>query len=227
MTRESLGEGIRLVNEKRRALARLFGLRKNENVTISGKDALLISQIAFYDDVPRFTTKVHELCDELEERVKKGTNLANGAKRILIAGTPMAVPNWKLHHVVETSGGSVVCEESCVGTRYFTNLADESGDDVESQLAAIAERYIHIPCACFTPNDDRLRNVVDYAREYEADGVIDYTLSFCHDYNVEHHLLRKRLEAEGIPVMHVETDYSMGDVGQLTTRVKAFLETLD
>ncbi len=227
ITADDIARGIRLVNAKRRALKRLYDLRKQARLPLSGKDALLISQIAFYDDIERFTLKVNELCDELEQRVADGVDVAHGAKRLLIAGTPMAIPNWKLHHIVETSGGAVVCEESCTGTRYFTNEVDESAATVEAQLQAIATRYIHIPCACFTPNTQRLDNVAQYAREWRADGVIDYTLAFCHCYNVEHELLRQRLEREGIPLLHIETDYSMGDMGQLTTRVKAFLETLE
>lgn len=226
ITPEALAESIKLVNEKRRALARLFELRKHSPSPISGKDALLISQIAFYDDIKRFTAKVNELCDELEERVKTAVPENGGVKRILIAGCPMAIPNWKMHHVLETSGAQVVCEESCTGTRYFSNYVDESHGTLDEMLDEIASRYIKTPCACFTPNDDRLDNVADYAREWNADGVIDYTLSFCHCYNIEHELLRRKLDDAGVPLMHIETDYSMGDAGQLETRVKAFLETL-
>lgn len=226
ITHGDIARGIRLVNAKRRALKRLYDLRKHPKVPISGKDALLISQIAFYDDIERYTLKVNELCDELEQRVADGVTVFNGVKRLLIAGTPMAIPNWKLHHIIETTGGVVVCEESCTGTRYFVNEVEEGAADVEGQLAALAKRYVHIPCACFTPNQQRLDNVAAYAREWGADGVIDYTLAFCHCYNVEHELLRQRLAQEGIPVLHIETDYSMGDMGQLTTRVQAFMETL-
>jgi benzoyl-CoA reductase/2-hydroxyglutaryl-CoA dehydratase subunit BcrC/BadD/HgdB len=165
ITAEDIARGIRLVNAKRRALKRLYDLRKQAHAPISGKDALLISQIAFYDDIGRFTLKLNELCDELEQRVAEGVGVLSGAKRLLVAGTPMAIPNWKLHHIIETSGGAVVCEESCTGTRYFMNEVDASATAAEAQLAAIATRYVHIPCACFTPNTQRLDNVAQYARE--------------------------------------------------------------
>jgi len=80
---------------------------------ISGLDALLIQQIAFYDDPVRFTQKVNELCDELEERVNKGIGVfPKGTPRILVSGCPFALPNWKLHHLIETSGAVVVGEET-------------------------------------------------------------------------------------------------------------------
>ncbi len=89
---------------------------------------LLIHQIAFYDDPARFTSMVNKLCDELEKR--KGENVSvfkNGTKRILLTGTPLSIPNWKIHHIIETSGGAVVCEEMCTGIRYSEALVDEGG----------------------------------------------------------------------------------------------------
>jgi benzoyl-CoA reductase/2-hydroxyglutaryl-CoA dehydratase subunit BcrC/BadD/HgdB len=35
---------------------------------------------------------VNKLCDELEQRVADGVSVAEGKKRILISGTPMAIP---------------------------------------------------------------------------------------------------------------------------------------
>ena len=225
ITPETLEEKIKLVNEKRKAIERVFEARKANPVPISGKDALLISQIAFYDDPGRFTAKVNELCDELEERIREGKGVVDRSiPRILVAGCPMAIPNWKLHHVVENSGGVVVCEESCVGTRYFTNMVEEGRPTTEEKLRAIAERYLKINCSCFTPNDERIEQIIQYCKDYNAAGVIHYTLQFCHTYKVEFVRVREALDKAGIPVLEIETDYSEGDVEQLKTRVEAFIE---
>ena len=64
------------------------------------------------------------------------------------------------------------------------------------------------------------------AKDLKADGVIHYALQFCTPYMVESHRVEKALEKEGIPLLKVETDYSMEDVGQLGTRIQAFLEML-
>src|SRR5699024_1329451 len=93
VTAESLHNAIVLINNKRRALSRLYDLRKNEKLPISGKDALLISQIAFYDDPTRFTEMTNKLCDELDQRVKDGVSVfPEGTKRIMLTGTPLAIP---------------------------------------------------------------------------------------------------------------------------------------
>ena len=193
VTAEKLAESIKLINNKRKALERLYDLRKNETLPISGCDALLISQIAFYDDPARFTQMTNKLCDELEKRVEDGVSVVPaGTKRIMLTGTPLAIPNWKLHNIVETSGGAVVCEEMCTGTRYFEKQVDESAETLEDQYMALANRYMNINCACFTPNSGRIDDILRLAREYKVDGIIDVNLKFCNLYDTEGYFVDRK-----------------------------------
>ncbi|MGE5398537.1 MAG: double-cubane-cluster-containing anaerobic reductase [Chitinophagales bacterium] len=227
VTPEKLGESIKLINNKRRALQRLSNARKASPLPISGKDALLVTQIAFYDDPARCAQMGNQLAEELEKRIsnKEGV-FPEDALRIMVSGTPMAIPNWKLHHIIETAGASVVVEESCTGTRYFEHLVDESATDLEGQVRALAERYMKTNCACFTPNPGRVEDIIRLAEEYKVDGIIDVNLQFCNLYSTESHLVKQALAAQNIPVMHIETDYSEQDYEQLRTRVEAYLEML-
>jgi benzoyl-CoA reductase/2-hydroxyglutaryl-CoA dehydratase subunit BcrC/BadD/HgdB len=224
ITVEKLKNSIDLVNKKRRALKRLYDLRKHTPSPISGLDALLVSQVAFVDDPIRFTEKTEELCDELDERIK--TMKPNGRKRIMITGTPMSVPNWKIHHIIEGLNAEIVVEETCTGTRYFEKEVSDEGDTIDDLVRNIAERYMNINCACFTPNNDRIDDIIKYAEEYNADGVIYCNLSFCHTYAIEYGKLEKALKENNIPLINIETDYSEEDVGQIRTRVEAFLEMI-
>jgi benzoyl-CoA reductase/2-hydroxyglutaryl-CoA dehydratase subunit BcrC/BadD/HgdB len=227
ITAEKLKEGIKVINGKRRALQRLTRLRAASPAPISGRDALLVNQISFYDDPVRFTAKINELCDELEARIDKGDGVAPAnTPRLMLSGCPMAVPNWKLPYVVESSGAVIVGEESCIGTRNSRDLVDESGDTLEAMIDAIADRYMKIDCACFTPNQERLDNITSLAKDLKADGVIHYSLLFCQPYTHESMKVDKALQVEGIPMLSIETDYSMEDVEQLKTRIEAFVETL-
>lgn len=228
VTAEKLGESIKLINAKRKALKRLYELRKNENVPISGRDVLLVSEIAFYDDPTRFTQMTNKLCDELDQRVKDGVSVVPvGTKRIMLTGTPLAIPNWKVHNIIENCGGVVVCEEMCTGTRYFENEVDETKTTVEDQITALSERYMGINCACFTPNNARIDDIIRLAKEYKADGVIDVNLKFCNLYDTEGYLVEKALKEAGIPVLGIETDYTDSDAEQLRTRISAFIEMLN
>ncbi len=227
ITLEKLKDASRVVNEKRKALQRLSSLRSANPSPISGLDALLINQVSFYDDPIRFTAKVNELCDELEERVKSSTGVApKQSPRILISGSPMAIPNWKLHAIIEGSGAVVVGEESCVGERNFRTLLDDSFTSTEQAIEMIADRYMTIDCACFTPNDERMENIKELSKRLKADGVIHYALQFCTPYMIEAYKAKKAVDAISLPFLRIETDYSMEDFGQLKTRIEAFLEII-
>jgi len=227
ITLEKLTEAVAVVWEKRRALQRLSALRASDPAPISGLDALLINQVSFYDDPIRFTRMLNALCDELDERVKNGVGVApKGTPRILISGSPMAIPNWKLHAIIEGSGAMVVGEESCVGERNFKSQLDPHFTSIKQGLESIAERYLTINCACFTPNEGRLDDIRDMAARLHAHGVIHYALQFCTPYMVEAYKVKQRLEEKEVPYLRIETDYSMEDMGQLKTRVEAFIEVM-
>ncbi len=227
ITAEKLAAGIKLVNDKRRVLQRLNRLRKSLPVPISGRDALLINQISFYDDPPRFIQKMNELCDEIEGRISRGEGVAaKDTPRLMLAGCPMAVPNWKMPFVIESSGAVIVGEESCIGTRNTRDLVDESGSTLDGMIDAIADRYMKIDCACFTPNHERLEHIVEMAKDLEVDGVIHYALQFCAPYTSEAFKVEKALKDAGVPMLKIETDYSMEDMQVLKTRVEAFIEII-
>jgi benzoyl-CoA reductase/2-hydroxyglutaryl-CoA dehydratase subunit BcrC/BadD/HgdB len=227
VTVESLQEAIRTVNAKRAAIHRLSSLRKADPAPISGLDALLANQVFFYDNPDRFTKSVNTLCDELEQRIQEKQGVfPEKTPRILVSGCPQAVPNWKLPMIVETSGALIVGEESCVGERGARNLTDDSGNTVDEMLDAIVDRYFQVDCAIFTPNPDRLNHIREMAAAYQADGIIHYGLQFCQPYLMEAIPVEKELEQNNIPCLRIETDYSMEDVGQLKTRVDAFVEQL-
>ena len=227
ITEQSLKQGIKTVNAKRAALHRLSSLRKYDPSPISGLDALLANQVSFYDNPGRFTASVNRICDELEKRIedKKGV-FPEKTPRILLSGCPMAVPNWKLPYLIETSGAVIVGEESCVGERGTRNLTDDSCQTVEEMMDAITDRYFKIDCAIFTPNQGRCDHVKEMFKEYNADGVIHYGLQFCQPYIMESVAVEKTLEESEIPTLRIETDYSMEDAGQLKTRIDAFIEQL-
>ncbi|ANE22193.1 3-hydroxyacyl-ACP dehydratase [Denitrobacterium detoxificans] len=228
LTAEKLAEAIDIINNRRKALARVYETRKDpDTIPISGTDALLMMQIAFFDDPVRCAEMANKLADELEQRlVDKVSVFPAGTKRILLTGTPLAIPNWKLHHIIETSGAAIVCEENCTGTKFFTNLVDDSATTLEGQFQALAERYMKINCACFTPNEARIQEVIQLAKDYHVDGVINQNLKFCTTFKVEAPALEDALEEAGIPVLNIETDYTDNDAEQLRTRIGAFVEML-
>ena len=218
-TDERLAAEIRSANGTRKLLQRLFDYRKRDVPPLTGLEALKIMQKQFFLAPADFRKGVEALCEEIEG----GAQPAGERKpRIMIAGCPMASGNTKVPEIVEGRGAIIVVEESCTGTRAFEHLVDEA----KPPLQAIAERYLKIPCACMTPNDRRLAEIIALAKDYRVDGVVYYTLQGCHGYNIEKHRVQRALRQAGVPMLAIETDYSASDLGQIGLRVDAFLEMI-
>ena len=222
-----LAETINIMNEKRRALQKLNEYRKLDPPPISGLDALVVMQAALNDEPVRFTEHLNKLNGELDDRVKRGVSpFRKGVKRIMISGCPSVMGNWKVHSLIEKSDAAIVVDETCTGTRYFSNLVDDGTEDLEKQLNALAERYMKIDCACFSPNNERMESIEKITNEHTVDGVVQYILQYCHGYNVEAIRVTGILNKRKIPNIKIETDYAEEDMGQLRTRIDAFLEQI-
>ncbi len=222
-----LAATIDIMNEKRQALQKLNEYRKLDPPPISGLDALVVMQAALNDDPVRFTKHLNILNKELAYRAEASLSpFPKGTRRIMISGCPSVMGNWKVHSLLEKSGAVVVVDETCTGTRYYENLVEDGNGDLPGQLKALADRYMKINCACFSPNDERMESIERLAREYTVDGVVQYILQYCHGYNVEAIRVAGILKKNNIPNLKIETDYSEEDIGQMRTRIDAFLEQL-
>jgi len=218
ITFEQLKKEIESLNETRKLLHRLYELRKMDPTPITGVDVLKVLQKQYFLSADEFKKSLHMLIGEVKQVKAEGDHKT----RIMVSGCPMAGGNTKVPEIIENKGGVIVAEESCTGTRSFWDLVDEDKDP----MLALAERYIKIPCSCMSPNNRRIDNILELAREFKVDGVVYYTLQFCHGYNIEKYMVQQALKNEGIPMLAIETDYSDSDVEQIGLRVDAFMEML-
>ncbi|MDD1752413.1 MAG: 2-hydroxyacyl-CoA dehydratase family protein [Methanotrichaceae archaeon] len=218
LTDEVLKREIQSSNETRKLLRRLFDLRKLDPPPILGSEILSVMQKQFFLAPDQFRQGISRLCEELENVIPE----PRSGRRIMISGCPMAAGNTKMSDIIEQKGGVTVVEESCTGTRSFWDLVDENRNPWD----ALAERYLEIPCACMTPNDRRVARIVDLAKQYNVDGVVYYTLQFCHAYNIERLRVQQALKKEKIPMLAIESDYGDSDIEQIGVRIDAFLEMI-
>jgi benzoyl-CoA reductase/2-hydroxyglutaryl-CoA dehydratase subunit BcrC/BadD/HgdB len=225
ITDAKLKDAVRELNEERLLIQELAGLMKLDPVPLTGQDLLKVLWARnFVFDRREFALQVQELIAELKERVARGeAAISKGAKRVVVTGVPTGLGAEKVLKIIEDCGAAVVYIENCAGMKQYVNLVDES----KPVLEAIAEKYLNTHCSCMSPNPRRLDLVAQVCRDYKVDGVVDIVWQGCHTYNVESPILRDYLKEHGpVPLLHIETDYSQGDVEQIKTRVQAFLEML-
>ena len=224
ITEEKIAEAIKEENEVRKSLKNLYEVMKHEPAPIKGHDLFkVLYGSGFKFDRKAIPAEVNALAEKIEKEYAEGEMLES-RPRILVTGCPIGGATEKIITAIEENGGVVVAYENCSGAKSIDKLVDEENPDV---YQALAERYLAIGCSVMTPNPNRLELLERLINEYQVDGVVEMTLQACHTYNVETLAIRKFVnEKMGLPYINVETDYSQADVGQLNTRIAAFLEML-
>ena len=223
ITEEAIRAQIHLRNELTKALVRLQYLMANDPAPVSGLDIVnTVYGSGFNMDIESLPGRINEMADMIESDYAAGKNVGK-KPRILVTGSPSGGAALKVIRAIEDSGAVVVAFENCSGLKPLL-LTDEENPDVYD---ALARRYMDIGCSCMSPNPNRLALLERLIDEFKVDGVVDIVLQACHTYNVETSLVGRLVkEKKGISYAVVETDYSQADVGQLKTRMAAFIEML-
>ena len=224
ITEELIREAVKVNNEARRSLKKLYEVMRHDPAPISGYDLFkVLYGSTFKFDRKQIPDEVNALVDKIEKEYAEG-KMQEKKPRILITGCPIGGATEKIIRAVEDNGGIVVTYENCSGAKSIDKLVDENNPDVYD---AIARRYLNIGCSVMTPNPNRFELLGRLIDEYQVDGVVEMTLQACHTYNVETLSVRRFVnEEKHIPYINVETDYSQADIGQLNTRITAFIEML-
>lgn len=228
LTRKNLTAAMARTSRAQAAFRTLHNFCRKSPSLVLGKDVFLITNAYFFDDIERWTEAVEALNAELAQREADGFCAAQKkAPRILFTGSPPIFPNLKLPLLIEESGGVVVADETCSANRMLYDMTAVDEWLVNDMVDSLADKYLK-PCTCpiFTNNEDRRRRLVELAKSFAVDGVVYQAFSGCQVYEMEQKSVAEALNKEGIAMLYIETDYSPDDMGQLTTRIEAFLESL-
>jgi benzoyl-CoA reductase/2-hydroxyglutaryl-CoA dehydratase subunit BcrC/BadD/HgdB len=221
---EKVKEAIKLKNEERKALKAFYSLGKLDPPALLGQDMFkVLYGTTFKFNKEEIPMEIYALTEkiksdyEVEKKYEK-------KPRILITGCPIGGATEKVIKAIEDNGAHVVAFENCTGAKAIDELVDENNPDI---YEAIARKYLNIGCSCMTPNPNRINLLNRMIDEYKVDAVVDVVLQACHTYNVETLQIKRFVNNnKNIPYISIETDYSTADIGQLNTRMTAFIEML-
>lgn len=224
ITEDAIRNAIKINNQARLALRKLYQVMAHDPAPITGYDLFkVLYGSTFKFDRSLIPAEVEALVEKIEKEYAEG-KMQKKKPRILVTGCPLGGATEKVIRAIEDNGGIVVTYENCNGAKSIDKLVDEDNPDVYD---ALARRYLDIGCSVMTPNPNRLDLLSRLIDEYKVDGVVEMTLQACHTYNVEAFGIRRFVnEEKKLPYINVETDYSQADIGQLNTRITAFLEML-
>ena len=159
---------------------------------------------------------------ELQEELAASRQAGSAPKpRVLLTGCPVGVGSEKVIRLVEEAGGCIVAMENCSG---YKTLELQTDTGLSDPIVALAQKYMSIPCSCMSPNPYRLELLQRMIKEFRADAVVDLTWQACHTYNIEAFEVGKLVRGNGLPYLHLESDYSSSDLETLKIRIEALLE---
>lgn len=220
VSEEALCTEIARTNEARRWLKAISELRKRDDPPLTGGDYLELVKAFYYLPVERAVAHFQRLHQQLSAAPETGER----PLRVMVSGGIVADGDDRLVELLEGElGARIVVEDHCTGLRPFYQPIPEDRPPLE----ALADGYLdQAPCARMKPLAERLDFAEQLAREYRVDAIVYVSLKFCSCYAITGNSFAKRFEGLGIPVLELSSDYSESDLGQLRTRLGAFLELL-
>jgi len=212
---ESLINAVRVYNENRTLLKKIYDLKLKRPPLISGVEFLEIALSSLV--MPK--EEHNKLLNQFLIHVENRGDLPKEGVRLLVSGSVM--DNTELVRLIESVGGNVVADDWCTGSRYFWNLVDLDGEP----LKAIAWRYLDkIPSSFMYQREQRFRHVTELAKRFEVEGVVMFVIKYCDTHMFDAPLLRDELKTMGLPVLYLEWEHSMSGFAGLKTRIEAFIE---
>lgn len=220
VTEDGLRAEISRYNRARRLLKAISELRKRDDPPITGGEYLELVKAFYYLPIEKSTEHFERLLGQLTAEPASGER----PLRIMVSGGIVADGDHRLEELLEGEFDTrIVVEDHCTGLRPFYQQIPED----LPPLQALSDGYLDsAPCARMKPLTERLEFSEQLAREYRADAIVYVSLKFCSCYAITGNTFAKRFEKLGIPVLELSSDYSESDLGQLRTRIGAFLELL-
>ena len=221
VTEEELRAACHRINQERQSVMSLLEIQMQMPPAAYGYEILQILEKnrAIADRAARTEANVAARNAFLSRK----SPVPSDAKRVLVTGCPISGVYHKVVNAIEQNGGVAVCFENCEAVKSCRRRVDTDSADL---IGAIAACYQNTACAIMAPNPLRFALIDELVEQYHVDGIIDLTLQTCHSYSVERDKMRRFCIDREIPYIPVETDFSDADMGQITTRISAFIEIL-
>jgi benzoyl-CoA reductase/2-hydroxyglutaryl-CoA dehydratase subunit BcrC/BadD/HgdB len=215
-----LWQAIEKTNATRRLLRAIDSLRRGESSRLTGHEMHQIS--LFASSTPK--NQANRVLEEVLESLTKRSLPRSYRARVLLIGSHLDDPSFI--ELIEETGALVVADSFCCGLRDQLEPVDE--DRRQDPYLALSRRYLNrISCPrMYADYPRRLGKLLEMAKEANVDGVILEHLKFCETWGVDSNMLFRNFRDHGIPTLRLERDYRPSSVGQIRTRVQAFIESL-
>lgn len=219
VTPEKLRAAIVESNKTKALIRELYALRKDESVYIDGTEVM--SVLTAGESMPR--AEFNALLTELIAELKANGETVKPRRRLMLLSGHANTP--ELLAALESQGALIVIDDASNGLRMSAADIREDGDPLE----ALCDYYFNIKTPmprAFGTQDRRFDAYMSLLDEYKADGVVSARITMCDLWAFEQYMLAELLCKKDVPSLELEINYLMDSVGQIRTRIQAFVENL-
>lgn len=222
----AIRESVKVHNRVCELIRAIGEFRKGEKPTITGYEFSVITLATYC--APKYML-IPILEETLEELKTREPDAKNGFRvKVVLVGSEIDDPDFI--KLVEGTGAFVCADRFCYGSFPGRNIIELN--DEEDALTQICRQYMmRSQCPRYMDMKKMLgrrQYVADLAKEYGADGIIYEQVKFCDPWAYERMMGTHILHDDyGYPVLSIDRPYSTSGVGQLRTRVQAFVESIE
>lgn len=221
-----LRSAVKKVDLAKKQLAAFLEVAEERSNMVSGlKRIFIINSYYYAENLDEWTLRLRTLTEKIRVLPKKRFLLEK--PKVLIIGSPVLFPNYKipclleqvgidLHSCVDSTTKQAICRTELPKKRtkraLLESLANKQHDGDLS--------------AGYVINTSFREDAVRLVKEGDVSGIIYHVLKGQIEYDFELEHIETLVAQYDVPVFRVETDYYENDVEQLRLRLEAFKEML-
>lgn len=218
ITEEELTDAVDCYDDYRKTMQQFTKLASRHPALFTARKRHMILKAAGFMDKQIYTEKMKTLIQELENLEPEKTS----HKRVILTGL-MAEPA-EILDILEENKLFTAADDLAQETRQFSVIAPQKGTAIERMAQRIA---MQDGCTfLYDAEKSRGRRLIELKHRYDADAVIFCQLKFCDPDEFDYPIIKKELEAAGIPLLYIELEQQMESLGQIRTRIQSFAEIL-
>lgn len=219
ISRDALSETIKQYNDLRKQLRVINDHRKKELSPVRGTT---IHELVSYASLVGPEKGLIE-CKTLIKAIGNASKYTGS--RVFLTGSGITLGDSLLQLIEQECGGLIVADDLWSSMDYF--LEDVSLNDSDL-FSALADRYLcrNLCGRMAGEKEIRIPRILELYRTFKASGIINHTLKFCDSYSNLKPEFKRIMNRQQIQVLDIDRDFAESNVGQVQTRIEAFLEML-
>ena len=223
---ESIRKAVQEYNELCAIFEEISELRKAENPVITPREFHILCLVSYACPSSLILPYLRETLEDLRQREPDAANPWRA--RIVVVGGEL--DDYAFSEILENSRCYVAADRYCFGSfpgRQKIPLRKDT-----PALAQVCDFYLETnQCPRFMSHDkiqQRREAVKQLVEEYRADGILYEQAKFCDFWGYERTLAVQVMRDDyGIPTLGIDREYVVRGSGQLSTRIQAFMESLE